>query len=148
MPPVPDSGKTTRERFAVHSQDSLCQLCHSIIDPLGFSFEHFDGMGGFRSRENGHPVDSAVVVSDRTALDGPYADSNQLAALARSESVRACFARFTFRAGAATGTPAGRLAEEEFLNLWRATPAAAEGNIVETLIAFVKRPTFTLRRPE
>ncbi len=86
VPPVPDPGKTTRERFAVHSQDSLCQLCHSIIDPLGFSFEHFDGMGGFRSRENGHPVDSAVVVSERTAFDGRYADSNQLAAaLARSE---------------------------------------------------------------
>lgn len=149
VPPVPDPGKTTRERFAVHSRDSLCQLCHSIIDPLGFSFEHLDGMGGFRSRENGRPVDSAVVVSERTAFDGPYADSNQLAAaLARSESVRACFARFTFRAGAATGKPAGRLAEEEFLSFWRATPAAAEGNIVETLIAFVKRPTFARRRPE
>ncbi len=149
VPPAPDPGKTTRERFAVHSRDSLCQLCHSTIDPLGFSFEHFDGIGALRSRENGRPVDSAVVLRDRTVLDGSYADSNQLAAaLARSESVRACFARFTFRAGAATGKPAGRLAEEEFLNLWRATPEAAQGNIIETLIAFVKRPTFARRRPE
>jgi hypothetical protein len=53
-----------------------------------------------------------------------------------------------FRAGAATGKPAGRLAEEEFLAGWRATPAAAQGSIVETLIAFVKRPAFTRRRAE
>jgi Protein of unknown function (DUF1592)/Protein of unknown function (DUF1588)/Protein of unknown function (DUF1595)/Protein of unknown function (DUF1587) len=147
VPPVPDPGKTTRERFRIHSQDSLCQTCHSMIDPFGFAFEHFDGMGSFRSRENGRLVDSAVVVNQRTEFDGPYADSNRLAsALAGSESVRACFARFMFRAGAATGHPAGARAEAEFLDSWRATPAAAEGNIVETLIAFVKRPTFTQRR--
>jgi len=149
VPQVPDPGKTTRERFNVHSRDSLCQLCHALIDPFGFSFEHFDGMGASRARENGRPVDSAVVVTQRTGIDGPYADSNQLAAaLAQSESVRACFARFMFRAGAATGKPAGVLAEKEFLDLWRATPAAARGNIVETLIAFVKRPTFAQRRVE
>jgi hypothetical protein len=119
-----------------------------MIDPFGFSFEHFDGMGGFRSRENGRPVDSTVVVNQRAEFDGPYADSNQLAAaLAQSESVRTCFARFMFRAGAATGDPSGALAETEFLDAWRANPAAAQGNIVETLIAFVKRPTFTQRRP-
>jgi hypothetical protein len=147
VPPVPDPTKTTRERFRVHSQDSLCQLCHSMIDPLGFSFERFDGMGALRSRENGRPVDSAVVFDQRTEIDGAYADSNQLAAaLAGSEAARACFARFMFRAGAATGKPAGRVAEAEFLNEWHANPAAAQGNIVETLIAFVKRPTFALRR--
>ena len=147
VPPVPDPKKTTRERFRIHSRDSLCQTCHSIIDPFGFSFEHFDGMGAFRNRENGLPVDSTVVVKQRAEYDGSYADSNQLAsALAGSEAVRACFARFMFRAGAATGRPAGVGAETEFLNLWRATPAAAQGNIIETLIAFVKRPTFALRR--
>ena len=82
-------------------------------------------------------------------IAGPYADSNQLAAaLANSEAVRACFARHVFRAGAATGKPAGRLAEAEFLNVWRASPRAADGNIVDTLIAFVKRPAFVQRRPE
>lgn len=149
VPPVPDSKKTTRERFDVHSRDALCQTCHSTIDPLGFSFEHFDGMGGYRSRENERPVESAVIVNDHRDFDGAYADSNQLAgALAASTTVRACFARFMFRAGAATGSLAGSQAEAEFLDLWGATPAAAQGSIVETLIAFVKRPTFAWRRAE
>jgi Protein of unknown function (DUF1592)/Protein of unknown function (DUF1588)/Protein of unknown function (DUF1595)/Protein of unknown function (DUF1587) len=147
VPPVPDPRKTTRERFRIHSQDSLCQICHSMIDPFGFSFEHFDGIGAFRSRENGRLVDSSVVVKQRAEYDGPYADSNALAAaLAQSDSVRACFARFMFRAGAATGDPAAGAAESQFLDEWRATPAAAQGNIVETLVAFVKRPGFTQRR--
>jgi hypothetical protein len=149
VPPVPDPTKTTRERFHVHSKDGLCQLCHSTIDPLGFSFEHFDGMGGFRSQENGRPIDSAVVVHEHRDFDGAYADSNRLAsAFAESKSARTCFARFMFRAGAATGNLTGPEAEAEFLDLWERTPAAAQGNIVETLIAFVKRPTFTWRRAE
>jgi hypothetical protein len=149
VPPVPDPRKTTRERFRIHSQDSLCQICHSMIDPFGFSFEHFDGMGGFRTLENGRPVDSAVVVKQRAEFDGAYADSNRLAsALAESESVRDCFARFIFRAGAATVDPSRGLAETDFVDSWRATPAAAQGNILETLIAFVTRPTFTQRRPQ
>jgi hypothetical protein len=147
VPPVPDPRKTTRERFRVHSQDALCQNCHSLIDPFGFSFEHFDGMGAFRSQENGRPVDSTVVVNQHTGFDGPYADGNQLAsALARSEAVNTCFARFMFRAGAGTGRAADVLAESTFLDSWRTIPAAKEGNIVETLIAFIKRPTFALRR--
>jgi hypothetical protein len=149
VPPVPDPKKTTRERFDVHSKDALCQTCHSTIDPFGFSFEHFDGMGGFRNRENGRPVVSKVLVNEHRDFDGAFVDSNQLAsALATSKSARVCFARFMFRAGAATGSLASTQPEAEFLDSWEAMPAAAQGNIVETLIAFVKRPTFTWRRAE
>lgn len=104
-------------------------------------------MGAFRTLENGRPVDSAVAVKQRASFDGAYADSNRLAsALAESESVRECFARFMFRAGAATVGPSRARAETEFVESWRSTPAAAQGNILETLIAFVTRPTFAQRR--
>jgi len=146
VPPAPDPTKTTRERFSVHPADSICSGCHDIIDPYGFSFEHFDGMGAYRAQENGKTVDSSVEVDLMSDFDGPYADSNQLAAaLGQSESVRECFARFMFRAAAASGDSAATPGETEFVNLWRALPAAAQGNIVETLIAYVKSPTFTTR---
>jgi hypothetical protein len=35
--------------------------------------------------------------------------------------------------------------EKEFIDFWRAIPAAAQGSIVETLIAYVKHPGFALR---
>src|SRR4029079_18389238 len=89
-----DPPKTTRQRFSVHPADSICAGCHDIIDPYGFSFEHFDGIGAYGVRENGKAVDSSVRVTAQADFDGAYSDSNQLgAALGQSDSVRECFAR-------------------------------------------------------
>ena len=146
VPPAPDATKTTRERFSVHPADSICAGCHDIIDPYGFSFEHFDGMGAYRDQEHGKAVDSSAVVAVKGDFDGAYRDSNQLGlALGQSESVRECFARFMFRAAAASGDSAATPGEQEFVELWRSIPAAAQGSIVETLIAYVKTPTFARR---
>jgi hypothetical protein len=146
VPPVPDPTLTTRERFDAHAVDPICAGCHDIIDPFGFSFEQFDGMGAHRVIENKKNVDSRVVVNVKASYDGPYADSNALAtALAASPSVRECMARFMFRASAATGDSAATPGESEFIDLWRTNPAAAQGNIVETLIAYVKSPSFGVR---
>jgi len=146
VPPAPDPTQTTRQRFSVHPADSICAGCHDIIDPYGFSFEHFDGMGAYRAQENGHTVDSSVEVTVKGDLDGPYADSNQLAlAISRSDNMRECFARFMFRAAAATGDSFSTPGEKEFVSFWRTTPAAAQGNIVETLVTYVKQPYFATR---
>lgn len=146
VPPAPDPTMTTRQRFDAHVVDPICAGCHDIIDPFGFSFEHFDGMGAYRATENGQNVDSSVVVSVQADYDGSYADSNALAAvLAASPTVRECMARNMFRAAAATGDSAATPGEPEFVDFWKAIPAAAQGNIVETLIAYVKSPNFGVR---
>jgi hypothetical protein len=147
VPPAPDPTKTTRERFDAHVVDPICAGCHDIIDPFGFSFEHYDGMGAYRAQENGQDVDGTVVVNMQSDYDGPYADSNALAAaFAKSDTVRECFARLMFRAAAATGDDAATPGEAEFVKFWHSLPAAAQGNIVETLIAYVKSSTFTKRQ--
>jgi len=146
VPPAPDPTMTTRERFDAHVVDPICAGCHDIIDPFGFSFEHFDGMGAYRATENGQDVDSSVVVTDKADYDGPYADSNALAtALAASPTVRECMARYVYRASAATGDSAATPGEPQFVSYWHTIPAAAQGNIVETLIAYVKGATFGVR---
>jgi hypothetical protein len=148
VPPAPDPEKTTRERFSVHRADPSCAGCHRVIDPLGFAFEQFDAIGRYRELDNGQPVDSAVGVEIGVDFDGPYADSNELArALAASDTVRECFARFMFRAASATGDAAATPGEQAFIDFWRTLPEAAEGSIVETLIAYVKGPHFGLRGP-
>ena len=146
VPPSPDPTVTTRQRYDVHVRDPICAGCHDVIDPFGFSFEHFDGIGAYRKVDHGKSVDSAVDVSVRRGFDGHYADSNRMAAaLAGSPKVRECFARFMFRAAAGTGDGAATPGEDEFIGAWRATPAAVQDNIVETLVSTVKRPGFTLR---
>ncbi|HXJ19419.1 MAG TPA: DUF1592 domain-containing protein [Polyangia bacterium] len=146
IPPAPDPTVTTRKRYDVHVKDSICAGCHDIIDPFGFAFERYDGIGARRELDHGQPVDSVVDVSVKRGFDGHFADSNQMAAaLARSTNARECFARFMFRAAAGAGDGAATAGEAEFMQAWRATPAAAQGNIVETLVSYAKGPGFVLR---
>ncbi len=50
---------TMREKVAELTRSSACQTCHSVINPLGFSLEHYDAVGRFRTREGGRPIDAA-----------------------------------------------------------------------------------------
>ena len=49
-----------RERLAEHRKNPSCNSCHSVIDPLGFTLENFDVIGGWRTvDESGRKVDAA-----------------------------------------------------------------------------------------
>jgi hypothetical protein len=147
VPPQPDNTKTTRERFAVHATDTMCAGCHKTIDAFGFAFEAYDGMGGFRTMDANHPVDSKVTVAVSSDFDGNYSDSNQLAvALSKSPQVRACFARNMFRASAGRSDDSVAKTEEAFVKYWQALPPSEQGDILQTLVTYVKSPLFTHRR--
>jgi mono/diheme cytochrome c family protein len=42
---------TVRERMVAHRSNPSCNACHGILDPLGFSFENFDAIGGWRDKD-------------------------------------------------------------------------------------------------
>jgi mono/diheme cytochrome c family protein len=63
--------KTMRERLAQHRTQSTCNSCHSVIDPLGFSLENFDVVGGWRTiDEAGKPVDASGTTAGGMKIDG------------------------------------------------------------------------------
>ncbi|MCC6585098.1 MAG: DUF1592 domain-containing protein [Bryobacterales bacterium] len=41
---------TNRERLGVHLSSPTCASCHTLIDPIGFGFEKFDGVGARREK--------------------------------------------------------------------------------------------------
>jgi hypothetical protein len=43
---------TMREKVTELTKSRACQNCHSIINPLGFSLEHYDAVGRFRTMED------------------------------------------------------------------------------------------------
>jgi hypothetical protein len=43
------------------------------MDPLGFALENFDGVGGWRTSDDGAPIDASSALPDGTKLDGPAA---------------------------------------------------------------------------
>ena len=51
---------TVRERMVAHRSNPSCNACHGILDPLGFSLENFDAIGGWRDkdREAATPIDT------------------------------------------------------------------------------------------
>jgi hypothetical protein len=62
--------RTMRERMAVHRQNPACAGCHRLTDPLGFVLENFDGVGAWRTREAGAPVDATGTAPDGTPVNG------------------------------------------------------------------------------
>jgi len=97
-PPVVDPSKTTRERFAMHTKNSMCAGCHKYTDPIGFAFEHYDAVGRYRETENGLAIDSTATLTDTLDVDGPIDGAIDLGSrLARSEQVRACVVKQWFR---------------------------------------------------
>jgi Protein of unknown function (DUF1592)/Protein of unknown function (DUF1588)/Protein of unknown function (DUF1595)/Protein of unknown function (DUF1587)/Cellulose binding domain len=94
QPPALDPTKTTRERYAAHSQQHPCVDCHHLMDPIGLAFEHFDGIGRYRSDDNGHPIDTGAQIVDSPSTDGSFPGSEELIdGLAASADVRGCYAR-------------------------------------------------------
>jgi hypothetical protein len=97
--PDPSPDATTRERFAVHTENEACSGCHSLIDSLGFAFEHYDALGRFRTQDGGKAVDaSGGLTSPNPELAGPLRDAVELAQrLAGSQQVSDCVASYYLR---------------------------------------------------
>ena len=50
---------TARDRLEAHRTNPSCAGCHKVMDPLGLTLENFDGVGRFRTTENGVRIDSS-----------------------------------------------------------------------------------------
>lgn len=84
---------TARERLRRHSEDLSCKGCHQLMDPVGLALENFDGIGAFRTHENGTWIDT------HGDLDGvDYEGAAGLAvALSRHPAVPACLVDTVYR---------------------------------------------------
>jgi hypothetical protein len=93
IPEATEDAPTRRERVNQHLEDPSCSSCHLAFDPIGLGFENFDGLGGFRTTENGAPIDASGD------LDGMvYTDSVGLAeALREHPDVVPCLVRQVVR---------------------------------------------------
>lgn len=93
VPPLADTGKgvqataSMRERMGAHRTNPVCASCHTRIDPLGFAFENFDGIGKWRTSEANSAIDASGNFPDGTKFDGP-ADFRNVLVSQREEFVR------------------------------------------------------------
>jgi hypothetical protein len=63
VPPFPENDgkapKSVRARMEMHRKNPVCASCHTLIDPLGFGLENFNGIGKWRDADSGSPVDAS-----------------------------------------------------------------------------------------
>lgn len=92
---APKENQTTRERFQDHGETSECAGCHSYMDPIGFGFEGYDGVGRRRDSEAGKPVDDSGEIIDIDGGSFKFRGVSELAGkLATSQQAKSCLVRF------------------------------------------------------
>jgi hypothetical protein len=90
-----DPGTTRRQRLVSTVSEAPCQSCHQLMDPLGFSLEHFDEQGQYREEDNGQAVDATGSLQEPSMSFEAYQDLAPQ--LATSCEVAHCFADLMVR---------------------------------------------------
>jgi len=87
----------TRQRVTIQTKPELCQSCHGMINPLGFTLEHFDAIGRYRNEENGRPIDATGFYETRAGERVKFDGVREIAAfLADSDEAHTAFVQQLF----------------------------------------------------
>lgn len=102
--PKVDTSAPKRKLFEQHSKSSACNECHSKMDPIGFGFEHYDAIGGWRTKDlSGSEVTDLSYLKNGERIDH-FAGPTELAEiLAESQAVENCMVQKVYQY--ATGRP-------------------------------------------
>ena len=72
--PVDTTGNTKpptmKQSLEMHRISPTCASCHQIFEPMGIALENFDAVGGWRTLDEGVPIDATGVLPDGTKVDG------------------------------------------------------------------------------
>jgi hypothetical protein len=143
-PAAPMPGQTMRQVLDIHASAACAQGCHNLMDPFGFAFENYDGIGQYRTTDNGSAVNSVTTVP----LDGTMQTVNngvQLATLlSTSTEARQCFATQWVRY--AVGRPDTADDAASIGDAYSAF-ATANYNVRNLLVGVASSRTFRYRTP-
>jgi len=73
VPPLENTAVkgSLRQRMEMHRKNPVCANCHAQLDPMGFAFENFNGIGGWRTLDGDTHIDPTGALPDGTKFDGP-----------------------------------------------------------------------------
>jgi len=137
IPPAGEAAPTMRERLEKHLSDPVCAACHQAIDPIGFGLENYDGIGMFRTEENGATIDTASQISGV-----PFDGARELGATLREQrAMSACVIRNLFRHGAGHIETSGEMTT---LYALEETFAKRGYHLQDLLVELVANPAFRM----
>ncbi|MEP7340851.1 MAG: DUF1592 domain-containing protein, partial [Acidobacteriota bacterium] len=66
-------GLSLKAKLEQHKRNASCANCHTRIDPLGFSLEHYDPTGRWRDKyPDGNLIEDSAALPDKTQINGVY----------------------------------------------------------------------------
>jgi hypothetical protein len=77
LPPKPDNARgnagtpSMRKMMLDHRVREDCITCHQLMDPIGFVLENFDGIGVWRTEDEGEKIAASETLYDGTVVTGP-----------------------------------------------------------------------------
>jgi hypothetical protein len=134
-------GQTNRQRIDTLT-GSCGQSCHNdMINPLGFAFEHFDGMGQWRDTENGGLTIDAS--GSYTFADGTTKTWNDAAGLmqvlAATPQAHTCYAKKLASFGLQRDVIASDM---PMLTALTSASMASGGSIKQLIVQLVRNDAF------
>jgi hypothetical protein len=105
-PPPPDvhakiyemAGATERQKIESSTAGPACAGCHKIINPFAFFLESYDALGRWRTRDNGAPIDTSILINFLDEEPEKTASTvDALKNFTNSMMFKQCFVRQMFR---------------------------------------------------
>jgi hypothetical protein len=135
IPTGDGSPSTNRDNYERVTGADLCRTCHSVINPVGYAFEHYDTFGRYRDLDNGLPIDSTAMIGTDTFAGA----SEMIDYLATSEQVLQCVSQkfLTYAQGGADEGKDACLVRDV-----QAEVVATGGSLVHMMRAIATHPRY------
>ena len=120
----------------------VCASCHNVMDPMGFSLEHFDAIGTWRELDGQFEIDASGEFPDGRSFDGHQAMAELVSA---DPELKSCVAEQLYIYALGKG-----LEESDHAHLEHIVEEyTASGSGFQDLIReLITSPAFTMRRGE
>jgi hypothetical protein len=143
IPPQPGV-QSRREQFDAATGEALCVGCHRVMNPVAYSFDHFDERGAYVEVDpNGFPVDSTGVVTTFRGSTFEFDDSADLMEQwSKTPEYSECFVRNAV--GYLVGLPDGDPAVLDYVA--RAHEPGDDEQVLTAIRTFVKSDHFRYRK--
>lgn len=144
--PTPKPGQTNRMRVDEHTKGCGAACHNNMINPLGFAFENFDGMGQYRTVERSGAEELAIDASGSfDFVDGTktYRDAADLMkVLATDSQAHLCYAKKLASYGLQRDVIE---ADGALLSELSAISASGEGSLKRVIESLVTQDAFRIR---
>jgi hypothetical protein len=141
--PMVDHLPTARARLAAFTARADCMECHAILNPLGFAFDHFDGLGAFRETDDGFPIDTTGRLRSFEGHNFEFASSTELVQqVGANPDFAKCYVQRWIETWA--GLENSALAAADYASRWAAAKAANSGSR-DAILAWIESEHFFTR---